>query len=66
MTTTITIGTKVKIHKPQLANKDVFQQGGHGRVGTVTSIKGNCYTVDLGHSNQVFHLSLDQMLPYNG
>jgi len=63
---TITVGTKVKINKPECANNNIMQQGGHGRVGTVKLITpGGNYVVDLGHSNQQFWCSLEQMIPYN-
>ena len=57
----IKIGDKVKINKPELANNNIMLRGGHNKVGTVKEIYGDSYLVSLGHSNQQFWCSLNQV-----
>jgi hypothetical protein len=67
MNTTITVGTKVRINKPELANNPIDRRGGHSKVGTVKEITpGGSYLVSLGHSNQQFWCSLEQLTSHNG
>ncbi len=61
----IEVGSLVKINKPEYANNSILMRGGHGKVGKVTSISGNTYMVDLGHSNQVCYCSINQLISYN-
>jgi ribosomal protein L21E len=58
------LGDIVKINKPHLENNDFSRRGGHGKIGKIIDIKGQCYVVAT--SMEIFTCDLKNLIIYDG
>ena len=61
---TFQLGSIVKISKPELRNNDIFNQGGHGKIGKIVDMGEVSCTVSNGMG--YFSCTFEQISNYEG